>query len=939
MFQEDPNPSNTPFDPKSDPYSLPALVNTLATTLGKVISFQEGPEALALVERVRQLARNFRMTSDVRVGEELSQIVASLPVEKLNLLTKAFTHFFGLINLAEKIDAVHAQESLPGNGAPLPGSIPEAVSVLREQGVLPRKIQALLDQAKILMVFTAHPTESRRRTALTKLHRVYATAVRLVEDRLTEAGRDEVMKSVLEEIVALWQSDEVRQVKLNVLDEVKGYLYYFEESLWGVMPEIYRELERSLKKEFPKTTWALPPFLRFGSWVGGDRDGNPFVTPEVTVEAVKHLRISALKAHIKAIEELSSRLSPSDRLAPITTELAASIARDESLFPDLAERINTQIWHERYRQKCNYIHEKLLRTLAHAEDFRRDWHTIPPPPPPGTWYPGASEFLGDLNVMDVSLRANKGAILADGYLAKVRHNAEIFGFRLATLDIRQHSSRHTQALAEILAGMGIRPDYLSLDEEKRLVLLESLLMDERPLIPAKAEYSPETMDTIETFRVLSVIQEHLNPRAVDTYIISMTHGVSDVLTVLLFLREAGLYRKGHYSHLNIVPLFETGDDLRRGAGMLERLLKNESYRAHLSLRNDVQEIMLGYSDSNKEGGYLSANWSLYKAQQELARMADNHGIALRLFHGRGGSVGRGGGPAGQAILAQPPGTVKGRIKITEQGEVISDRYGEPSTARSHLEQITNAVLRASFPPKEVIPKAEWKQIMEKLSRQSFQAYHSLVYGHPRFVEYFHAATPIDEISRHRIGSRPASRGKGDSIEALRAIPWVFSWMQSRTTLPGWYGMGGAIEDYLKTDPEKGLAVLREMYAQWPFFQTVLDNAQMILSKADIDIARRYAELVPDKALGREIFDRIKAEFDRTVTVVCQVVQVAELLEKDRPLYDSIKRRNPYIDPLSFVQVELIKRFRNDPDEAEARELEEAILMTINGIAAGLKNTG
>ncbi len=939
MSQEEAKPPVVPADPKADLYSLPALVNELATTLGKVISYQEGPEAFVLVEKVRQLAKNFRITSDVRVAEELAQIVASLPLEKLNLLTKAFTHFFGLINLAEKIDQVRGQEIPPQDSSWRPGSIPEAVSALREQGVLPRKLQTLLDQAKIIMCFTAHPTESRRRTTLTKLHRVYATAVLLSEGRLPESERGEIMKSVLEEAVALWQSDEVRQVKLTVLDEVKGHLYYFEESLWDVMPALYRELERSLKKEFPKTPWSVPPFLRFGSWVGGDRDGNPFVTPEVTVEAVRLLRISALKSHIKAVEELSSRLSSSDRQTPITAELSASIARDEALFPEVAERIAYHIGHERYRQKCNYIHEKLLMTLVHAEGFRKDWRSVPPPPPPGTWYASASEFIADLNVMDVSLRTNKGAILADGYLAKVRHNAEVFGFRLATLDIRQHSLRHTQALSEILSSTGLSPDYQALDEERRLQVLESLLKDERPLIPQKMEYGPETAETIETFRAVAVIQEHLNPRSIDTYIISMTHGVSDVLAVLLFLREAGLYRRDHYSYLNVVPLFETGDDLRRAAGMLERLLKNESYRAHLSLRNDVQEIMLGYSDSNKEGGYLAANWALYKAQAELARMAENHGVALRLFHGRGGSVGRGGGPAGHAILAQPPGTVKGRIKITEQGEVISDRYGEAATASNHLEQITNAVLRASFPPKEVMPKAEWKQVMEKLYRSSLQAYHSLVYGHPRFVEYFHAATPIDEISHHRIGSRPASRGGDRSIGALRAIPWVFSWMQNRTTLPGWYGMGDAIEEYLKADPEKGLSTLREMYGQWPFFQTVLDNAQMILSKADIDIARRYSELVPDKALGREVFDRIKSEYDRTVKAVCQIVQVQELLEKDRPLYESIKRRNPYIDPLSFVQVELIKRFRADPGEAEARDLEEAILMTINGIAAGLKNTG
>jgi len=358
----------------------------------------------------------------------------------------------------------------------------------------------------------------------------------------------------------------------------------------------------------------------------------------------------------------------------------------------------------------------------------------------------------------------------------------------------------------------------------------------------------------------------------------------------------------------------------------------------LKLRKDVQEIMLGYSDSNKESGYLSANWALYRAQSDLTRLAESHQVSLRLFHGRGGSVGRGGGPASQAILAQPPGTLKGRLKITEQGEVISDHYSEELTARWHLEQILNAVLRGSFPPREVIPKAEWKQIMDKLARRSFETYDSLVYGHPRFPEFFHGATPINEISRHRIGSRPASRADDTAIGNLRAIPWVFAWMQSRFTLPGWFGMGSAIEEYLRSDP-RGLTVLQEMYSQWPFFQTVLDNAQMILAKADMDIARRYADLVPDASLRREIFDLIRAEYDRTVSVICQVAQVREPLEKDPLLSESIKRRNPYIDPLSFIQIELTNRLRRQPTGEERRDLEDAILLTINGIAAGLKNTG
>jgi phosphoenolpyruvate carboxylase len=521
-------------------------------------------------------------------------------------------------------------------------------------------------------------------------------------------------------------------VKLTVPDEVKGNLYYFEDTLALVVPKIYHELERSLKKAFPKTNWIVPPFLRFGSWIGGDRDGNPFVTPEVTVETVRLLRSAALKLHIAAIEELSHRLSSSEKQTAISAALTESLARDASLFPLLAEQLSRHIPYERYREKCNYIHEKLLKTLEYTHSFHSDWKRAAAPPPPGTWYLAADELLADLRLMEDSLRANKGAILADGYLAEIIRNTQVFGFRLASLDVRQHSGRHTSALAELLKKSGACPDYASLSEEDRRLVLEKELSMDRPLVAVRDGYGPETAEVLRTFQAVATVQERLNPRAMETYIISMTHGVSDILAVLLFCRWAGLYRPGLFSHLNIVPLFETREDLKSSSTIFERLLKNDSYRAHLKLRGDVQEIMLGYSDSNKESGYLSANWALYRAQTNLTRLADGQQIALRLFHGRGGSIGRGGGPTGQAILAQPPGTLKGRIKITEQGEVISDHYADPPTARWHLEQIVNAVLRGSFPPREVIPKAEWKTIMDKLAKRSLLIYRDLVYGHPRF---------------------------------------------------------------------------------------------------------------------------------------------------------------------------------------------------------------
>jgi phosphoenolpyruvate carboxylase len=509
---------------------------------------------------------------------------------------------------------------------------------------------------------------------------------------------------------------------------------------------------------------------------------------------------------------------------------------------------------------------------------------------------------------------------------------------LARLDLRQHSGRHASAIAEIFKHVEICEDYLTLPEEKKVELLLKELESNRPLIPERKPFSQETLETIETFRMANHVLEHLDPQATESYIISMTKNISDVLAVLLFFREAGLFKPDSYSRLNVVPLLETSQDLRNAGQFLDQLFNIPIYRKHLEFRNRQQEVMLGYSDSNKEGGYLAANWALYRAQVELVRVADNHQVALVLFHGRGGSIGRGGGPANKAILAQPPKTIRGSIKITEQGEVISDLYSEPDNARGHLEQIINAVLRGSFPPREVVPRRNWEQVLEKLAVTSYKVYRGLIYDHPRFLEYFSAATPINEISQHRIASRPASRSAKRSIDDLRAIPWVFSWMQSRHTIQGWFGIGAAIEEFLKTDPQ-GLATLQEMYSQWPFFQRLLDNAQMILSKADIDIARRYAELVPDKDLGREIFGRIEAEYIRTVGVICQVSQIRELLEREPVLSHSIKLRNPYIDPLSFIQIELLRRARSNPSEEEKAHLEDAILLTINGIAAGLKNTG
>ncbi|HET9869051.1 MAG TPA: phosphoenolpyruvate carboxylase [bacterium] len=940
MFQEETKQLDLAAMPKADSYALPHLVRVLAGTLGQVIADQEGPDTLARVEKVRVLCKDLRAQPSPAIVEALNQIFSRLSVDKLNQLTKAFTHYFGLINLAEKLDQIHQARDAAQKDpqAKREGSIPAAIQALRKQGIPPKKIQGLLDLARITMVFTAHPTESKRPTTLEKLHRIAKSARRMVsEDALPEERQDR-MQHIVEELVSLWQTDEIRQFKPDVLDEVKGHLYYFEETLFKVVPKLYRELEKSLQEEFPKTAWDIRPFLTFGSWMGGDRDGNPFVTPEVTVETLKVMRRCALHFYSTSMEMLSDRLSSSCRQVPISDRLRQSLELDSLLFPDLADRLNQRTPNEMYRQKCSFIYEKLRRTMAHTADYDGVTPGDDGAPAPGTWYAHAGQLMEDLDVMDESLRSHKGSVLADGFLEDIRTRVRVFGLQLAKLDLRQHSGRHAAALAEIFKYVGLADDYLSLPEEEKIALIVKELESHRPLIPERTPFTPETLETIETFRMANHVLEHLDSQAAESYIISMTKNISDVLGVLLFFREAGLFKPDSYSRLNVVPLLETSQDLQNAGQFLDRLFNIPIYRKHLEFRNQQQEVMLGYSDSNKEGGYLAANWALYRAQVELVRVADNHQVTLRLFHGRGGSIGRGGGPANKAILAQPPKTIRGSIKITEQGEVISDLYSEPDNARGHLEQIVNAVLRGSFPPREVVPRRNWELVMDKLAAVSFKAYRGLIYDHPRFLEYFSSATPINEISQHRIASRPSSRSAKRSIEDLRAIPWVFSWMQSRHTIQGWFGAGTAIEEYLKGDPQ-GLAVLQEMYGQWPFFQRLLDNTQMILSKADMDIARRYAELVPDAVLGREIFGRIEGEYNRTVSVIRQVTQVGEMLEREPALSQSIKLRNPYIDPLSFIQIELLRRARNHPSEEEKSHLEDAILLTINGIAAGLKNTG
>ncbi len=935
---------------------LSATIHHLGDLLGEVIRQQAGEPIFALEERVRRLAKANHANGGGHEAE-IEAAIANLTIDQARDLIKSFTIYFALVNLAEQLQRIWVlrERDRERPDEPRSESIAAAVAALRRQGVPAAELQAWLDRARIVPVFTAHPTEAKRRTTLEKLRRIAEAVERTFDPATLPAERAAQAPLIAAEIVGLWQSDEVRVVRPTVIDEVKNGLYYFEASLFDLIPRLYRELEQALTTCYPEHGWRVQPLLRFGTWMGGDRDGNPFVTPEVTVQTVRLLREAALKRHIAAIEEISHRLSMSSRQVGISAALAESLAADARDFPAVAELLAHRNPYEPYRQKCTYIRERLLLALDHARTSRPDWLAGPGAAGDPRRYVAADDLLRDLRLMDLSLRENRGALIADGALHDLIRAAEVFGLHVATLDIRQHSERHAAALAEIFARAGICDDYLALDEPARAGLLSKELSDPRPIIPAHPNYSADTLETVETFRTIAALLEQLSPGAIQTYIISMTRGPSDILAVLLLAKEAGLYRPAEgISQLDIAPLFETGADLAAASDVMESCLRLSAYREHLRLRGDVQEVMIGYSDSNKDGGYLAANWALYQAQRELRDLAAREGLELRLFHGRGGAIGRGGGPANRAILAQPPGSIGHQIKMTEQGEVISDRYGLPELAHRHLEQVVNAVLLAGFAPR-TDPPPEWEATLEHLAAVARTRYRKLVYETPEFLRYFRTATPIAEISRLKIGSRPASRKNSDRIEDLRAIPWVFSWMQSRHTLPGWYGLGYALADFIGSselnvqhltvkEPElvthrSKLIMLQEMYAKWPFFRAVIDNAQMILGKADMRIARHYAGLVPEPEVAQRIYNEIREEYERAAQMVCLVAQTDVLLGNAPVLRTSIDRRNPYVDPLSYIQVELLRRLRAAPDGPNHAALEDLILLSISGIAAGVKNTG
>lgn len=889
------------------------------------------PAVFPLIAEIRATGQALRGQPSVDQARRLRDRLDDLDLSTLRTLLRAFSLYFDLINLAEQQARVRALRQRTEKLAPLPlpESLEAALQHLRERGLSAEVVANLLKRALVCPVFTAHPSEARRRTILEKLLAISRQLDRLEYSRLLPRERAASHQGIANEIEACWFSDIVRGERPGVLDEVRQGLDVVETSLFEVVPHVYRGLEEAFLRTYPEWDGAIPSCLRFGSWIGGDRDGNPNVTHDATQAAVRLHQESVLKHYLDSVGELGKRLSHSQHFLEPGPELHESLRRDAELFPELAAASNG----EPYRNKCRFIAAKLRNTLEHVQTLEPIWNREEPSWPPGS-YRDRRGLLDDLAVIAGDLERVGATHSSLGPIHDLLRQAEVFGLHLLTLDIREHSGRHAAAMAEILAWAGVCDQYQKRTANERFECLSQELLKTRPLIPSHLPFSPATREVVQTFRTIAAVLEQQCPEAIENYIISGASEPAHLLEVLLLAREARLFRPGEgISRLNIVPLLESVESLRAAVPIVQRLLYEPTYRQHLQLRGNIQEVMLGYSDSSKETGFLASAWSLYRAQRDLAELGRRSNVGMQMFHGRGGAIGRGGGPANHAILSQPRGTVNGRIRITEQGEVIADRYGQPAIANRHLEQVLHAVLLTSFPGDEKIDPS-WEWAMERLAGSAAKHYRLLV-DDADLLRYFEEATPFSEIGQLKIASRPAYRQGGRSLQQLRAIPWVFSWMQSRHTLPGWYGLGSAVADFLGEHGGE-LATLQEMYRCWPFWRTLIDNAQMILAKADLTIARLYADLVRDPALADQVFQRVEQEYHASVACICRITGQAELLDQVPVLKQSIQRRNPYVDALSFIQLVLLKRIRSgEKDE----ELITAVQESINGIASGLKNTG
>ena len=906
-------------------------VRFLGGLLGKVLIAQEGQGFFELVEAIRKMAIELRKQYSPALEKKLLQKIRSLDLENLTKVLRAFTVYFQLVNLAEDKHRIRRKRSYENEQKIQLGSYEDILSRLERARIPFGKIEELLRELSIGLVLTAHPTEAQRRSVFEKLYELESFLLDREFKNLTPRELAENERGIYEQITLLWQTDELRRRRQTVLDEVDNGLFYLDEILFGVLPDslsrFYELIEKTWKKKVKPS-----PFLRFGSWIGGDRDGNPFVDHKITIETMRRQKDLVLRKYMQSLKRLLPLYSQSVFLAGASRELLKSIEEDTKRLPRFAESLKQRSAAEPYRRKISFIQRKLVNALR-LNSLEAERQTAPDETIEAA-YSAPEEFRVDLQILLKSLQKHKGEALARP-VERLLFALDLFGFHFATLDIRDNAEVIQEAALEIAAQAGIADlPAKEADGEARTAFWSKTLERRTAVAVNESNLSAATWEVYATFKTIASIRKTFGPQAVTTYILSMSHGPWDVLTALWLARLTG--NRG----LKIVPLFETIDDLRHAAGVMRILYRHPVYKQHLDECGRLQEIMLGYSDSNKDGGFVTSNWKLYKVQQELTAAAGENHVKQILFHGRGGSIGRGGGPANQAIMAQPQGTMHGRLKITEQGEVISSKYSNPYTAERNLELVISAVLAATLLEHKPSPRQEvWERMMEDLSGEAYRVYSGFVQDPQGFMSYYSASTPIQEVSNLNIGSRPARRREAGDLRDLRAIPWVFSWMQSRQTVPGWFGFGSAFNEIVRRQSSAALSMFREMYQEWPFFKATVDFMQMSTQKADMHIARYYANLVPAEAVREHFFSTVKREYEATVQAMLLITQQEQLLDGQYTLQHSIRLRNPYVDPLSYAQLTLLEKLRRSSKTSEREVLQRAVSLSINGVAHGLRNTG
>jgi phosphoenolpyruvate carboxylase len=933
---------------KTIPYKQPRdtilrnRVRLLGTLLGQVIREQAGERVYAAVETLRKGYINLHRQESATKRAKLRKLIEQHDPETLSHIIRGFSIYFSLVNVAEEsFNHEQRRRALLTSDDLWTGSFESALRKFQEEGLGAEQIQQLLDQLQFIPVMTAHPTEARRRTTMEGLRRVFVTSEQLDDPRLTREEKEDLARQLLAQIRVLWCTDEVRAHKPSVEDEIRQGIYYFQRSLFQAVPRVYRNLERRLRRYFPdgqgSTAIKVPAFVRFGSWIGGDRDGNPFVLPETTAHAVRTYSRTALQEYVTRLTRLAGEITHSLDLVQPSAELLHSLDVDQAFCKQMFSKRPNQYTREPYRRKLIAMRHRIELNMKRldAAEAGEDISKHP------SGYGSAQDFLSDLCLIKSSLESHGDGLMARGGLLDLIRLAETFGFHLLSLDVRQESTRHSQAVADILSQQGM--DYESLDEAARIALLAQQLDGASQQVLDVNRLSDDTRQTIEVFEVMAKMRAEVSEDAFGTYVISMTHEASHVLEVMYLARLRGLVDPSKdVCNIRVSPLFETIHDLERLEPVLNALLDVPVYQKLLQISGNLQEVMLGYSDSSKDGGILSSSWHLYEAQQKVVALTDKRGIQCRLFHGRGGTVGRGGGPTHEAILAQPPGTVTGQIKFTEQGEMLYYRYANEETAVYELTMGCTGLMRASRGLVGNVPTdyARDLETMSRLSQLGEDAYRGLTDRTEGFLDYFYEATPVTEIGLLNIGSRPSHRKQGNrSKGSIRAIPWVFGWAQSRHTLPAWYGIGGALENWRKNDP-KHMSELQKMYREWPYFRALLSNTQMALFKADMQIAEEYSQMAKNQEQARGIFQRIRDEFMRTRSQILEIIGAEHLMEDNPSLALSLMRRNPYLDPLNHIQVILHQRVidESQPEEERNRWM-PPLLRSINAISQGMRNTG